>query len=438
MPGQSTRGTNGPLRFTFDPTNGTLTRYDGELRFSFRAHPPQARVRWRGDRRWRIDEAPDLLDFPELIERADRYRRDQERATTAPDANHEAVCRFLDLIPAQLQQELRVFPSRSWRLFGVLYRYPPALELTQTNRALSFALANGSDFVEHLSGSPLALAGAWAGRRRRDIAEMLGFDARPTAVRILSRVVPASIDIIVLLWLRRALRSDEVRQRLGHLERINRGVIALAVNPFTWRGLSPQFMIEVSTATDLDAGDRRIEQMLHDTVEMMTTLDRTGTKFSSLASLRDTHRELVKVFAERPPPVEDQLAEQPLPGIAGVIEPLSTAHELWREGMSQKNCVSAPHYAREVAAGSLYVYRLLSPERCTLSIRRSGKSWVVSELERAHNRKASKATWQRVRAWLANDGLPPEETVEPPRRAKPVEKCPPRSNGPTQLSLLLD
>ena len=438
MPGESTRGTKSPLRFDFNPSNGTLTRHDGDVRFSFRAHPPQARVRSRRNPRWLIDEAPDLLDFPDILRCVEHRRSAQEQGCEAPDPDAEALSRFLDQIPPPVQDELRVFPSRSWRMFNLLHCVPAALELTQTNRALSFALANASDFTQLQIAAPLAVARTWAGRRRHEITELLGFETHRSVVRILSRVVPASIDIIVLLWLRRALRNEEIRARLGHLERINRSVVALAVNPFAWRWISPQFVDEVSAAGDLDARDRRLEKTLHDTVEMMVALERRTTKFSSLDKLLDTHRELVQEFAKRPPPADDELAVLPLPGIPGIIEPLRTARELWREGVSQKNCVAAPHYAKQVKTGSLYVYRLLSPERCTLSIRRSNNKWVISELKRAYNRKASKAAWRWVGAWLKNDGKPPEAPTEPIPQPSSARKPLPAVPGRTQLFLRFD
>jgi len=89
-----------------------------------------------------------------------------------------------------------------------------------------------------------------------------------------------------------------------------------------------------------------------------------------------------------------------LPGIPGRIEPITSAAELVNEGEAQRNCVAS--YANRVHSGSTFIYRVLHPQRATLSVVR-GKSfdqWEVGELEARFNTDVSDETEDFVQAWL--------------------------------------
>ncbi|MFQ5418547.1 MAG: hypothetical protein ACE5FL_16085, partial [Myxococcota bacterium] len=62
----------------------------------------------------------------------------------------------------------------------------------------------------------------------------------------------------------------------------------------------------------------------------------------------------------------------------------------------------ADSFDRGVLEGRTYYYSVLSPERCTLSLRRRGGKWVLGQLERARNQPASRVTRRAVEEWLAS------------------------------------
>ena len=66
----------------------------------------------------------------------------------------------------------------------------------------------------------------------------------------------------------------------------------------------------------------------------------------------------------------------------------------------QGNCVAS--YASRVREGNTYIYRVLHPERATLSlVRRSPFSdWEIDELERRYNTDVSEETEDFVQAWV--------------------------------------
>ena len=72
--------------------------------------------------------------------------------------------------------------------------------------------------------------------------------------------------------------------------------------------------------------------------------------------------------------------------------------------LRQHNCVAG--YAERVAGGDTYIYRVLAPQRATLSlVRWSGGGWPIGELLRAGNSPVSAATRRSVREWLENSRL---------------------------------
>ena len=95
--------------------------------------------------------------------------------------------------------------------------------------------------------------------------------------------------------------------------------------------------------------------------------------------------------------------EPPVPGTAD-IEPLTDAGQLLEEGRAQRNCVGG--YGPGVASGKQFIYRVLRPERATLSLRLgSDGEWGIGQLLRACNQKVSPATTLAVLRWLARESV---------------------------------
>jgi hypothetical protein len=82
---------------------------------------------------------------------------------------------------------------------------------------------------------------------------------------------------------------------------------------------------------------------------------------------------------------------------------------LIEEGRRQKNC--AADYAKLIADGTMALSRVLSPERCTLSLRVSRGRWVFDQLKAACNAAVSPATERAVAEWLAGSPI-----IHVPRR----------------------
>jgi len=229
--------------------------------------------------------------------------------------------------------------------------------------------------------------------------------------------------------LRTVLRDQRRMERLRHLPRIGTGILELGRSTRILRSCSPAILTEIAASgEELHRAPTAACIKAH-----LALLDELGLPlarpFRSLRDLRDQHRELADGFHELrreleailrappPPPVRHQPAptppphprlpqtkhdesfpDPPFPGNQHVV-PLTTRDQLQTEGRVQANCVAS--YFQRVKNGSLYIYRVLWPERCTLSIakRRTGQ-WVIQELEAARNTRVRNETRRWIEDWI--------------------------------------
>jgi hypothetical protein len=71
---------------------------------------------------------------------------------------------------------------------------------------------------------------------------------------------------------------------------------------------------------------------------------------------------------------------------------------LVEEGWLQHNCVATQ--ADRAARGTVAVYRVLAPERRTLSLVQRRGVWSIEQLKAARNREVEPATRRAVAEWL--------------------------------------
>jgi len=78
--------------------------------------------------------------------------------------------------------------------------------------------------------------------------------------------------------------------------------------------------------------------------------------------------------------------------------------QLVEESRHQHNCVGG--YAERVVGGKVFIYRVLKPERATLSLRLGADGgWEIEQLLRACNQPVSPATALAVQRWLARESV---------------------------------
>jgi hypothetical protein len=332
------------------------------------------------------------------------------KTLTAAQQRKRAFDKFRFACPKPVARRVEPFRTDHLRLLRLLQRLGDAGDLLETNPALGFCLAV-ADLIGSLIGSDPETMTRIAGWKQTDIMAQLGLPTSKRAARILAKIHPASMSRGVAVGLRMSLRNEQALKLLGHLPRLNIGVLALVndprLRPMVSAGLLEQ-VLEDPRETYFPFAARELEAACAMSDSLGVDLGRLRLRERSrITSLHDEisedylrHQALQHMqrhtggrdkitFAFPPPPIPGNMA----------IKPLQSPAALVREGTEQSNCVGS--YAARVAAGNTYIYQVLAPERATLSIVRLDQGpWQIGELLLAHNRRVGLETRRWVKAWL--------------------------------------
>ena len=318
---------------------------------------------------------------------------------TLAEQRRRAFDGFRFSMPKPIAAAVEKFQNRQWGILRLVRLSEGVIELARLNPALAFALGNFGPFRETF----LTMEGAAAisRKRQRDMAEALGFPGTEAAAKVLAKISAESVAVDVLLLLRGALRREGTLKPLSHLQKFNAGVLALATSPSLLEATTPALLAEVGESAT-EKYQARASEMLRDTLEMLAVVDaRAGCpKIQSLARLRAMHAEVSAKFLKMRPGGSGD-PRLPLPPLRGTrdIVPILTTTALAEEGKTQNNCVAT--YAERVRRRTTFIYRVLRPERATLSIVKGGDGdWRINELECRANTKVSAITRLAVESWL--------------------------------------
>jgi hypothetical protein len=291
--------------------------------------------------------------------------------------------------PWALRQIGRLRPSQQWSLLGFLNRGGAAAgELAESNLALAHLVA--TRVRPEQTSAVLA-------RRQRDVLELLDLPATRSSVRVLRRVVDREIDVPLLDIAMRWLGDPRGRRYLAHASRIG-AALRLLPEPGGPGWLAPAAVHDTLALTDPDSLARLSEcrflvaELAQLGFEPPGRLHSLADLEGWLARLRRRHQQAGLSGASEP------LPEPPFPGIPGRIEPIRSGQELLDEGTEMAHCVF--DYYRDGMAGRIAFYRVLAPERCTLSLVRRKQGWQLQMLKRRANREPSFEGWGEVVRWL--------------------------------------
>lgn len=367
----------------------------------FRVIHPYRPKRRRSKRKAEVVD-PDQLAFGFFDE---THSESPDRGLTPAEQRKEAFDRFRFSMPKPVGNVLEPFRNNQWPLL-VLLRYDEgALELAENNPALAFALA------QHLKGDREMISALSCCRmRQRDLLEILGLPSSKRAVNLFRKISPLSINGDNWDAMTGVIRSqlEEPKSPLYHLSAINSGVVEILGDLRASRAATPGLLREVSRDR-AESHRGRVVHLIGSTLRMQEEL-RTREQVSSfpnVARLKEVHAEVTARYQRRIRQLidanrhdTDLFRNPPFPGIPGKIEPIISAEGLVDEGEEQGNCVAS--YAGRVRAGSTFIYRVLEPERATLSIVRSSPfaDWTIGELEAGYNTDVRSETEDFVEAWL--------------------------------------
>lgn len=401
----------------FKPETGKLYIFSGDGVSVLTGWPrPMAWRKTRSDGQWKafrpeisiprsdLDDRIRRLEFP-----ADRTGQilmpfclppDQSRANRTRLAWH----RWSATIPPEVREVVGRFPQRQWHVLSFLARCgDAALDLAVSNPALAYALASNWVYHRPAVRQPLRSARALLrpGRKQREVLAWLGFPGTEAARKTLAKVVPKAISISSLLYLHRSAANAAVVKAAAHLPRLNAGALRIATDPALLPLTAPTLLDEVAHRREEDRR-ARTAYLLQDSVAMYRLLFPNRTypaPARRLQQLMQFHDDLAEdVNRARCLDRDIPFPEPPVKGTDSIV-PITSARELAAEGRIQRNCV-ASYLERVAVQQRYYIYRVLSPERCTLAIIRRGSSWALAELLRTHNQEPSEVTMRAVRQWL--------------------------------------
>jgi hypothetical protein len=278
-------------------------------------------------------------------------------------------------------------------------------DLARSNAVLAYLAA------QRLAGDLERINSARPGRlKQREVLGLLGLPETSALVKLLRKIQPQSVTGENWRRLVEALRSadGEIHRRLAHLGEVNTGVLAILLDPGLAAASGNRLLEEVA-ADKRENYRARVARMLSEVLIMQEELQRRRAvrQFRDLDHLRRLHevlavdyRRLMARMREARQYSRVNFRRPPVPGVKGKIVPLQSPEQLIEEGEAQGNCVAS--YAASVAAGGTFIYRVLEPERATLSVvREADGSWSIGELKARYNADVQPATLRSVDGWLS-------------------------------------
>jgi hypothetical protein len=321
-------------------------------------------------------------------------RKSHPPPTSRIGDKRRALDAFRFSLPREVARRVEPFPNRQFAVIRCQQRYAWYDDLLDSHAPLAFCVANPSllrrRFEQRL-----------AGLKQRELLEHFGFPNSRSAVQTLRRLAPESLHSHHLLALRQLLKTPDRLKELRHAPIINAGVLQVLADDAVYGCVTPAFIQDVA-ATAAEKYCARAADLVREALHFHDVVRPTARRplLTSIARAEAMHTELGQRYASlhKQRILECRFPRPPVAGTASIV-PLRTPRDLVIEGEQQHNCVAT--YARWVERSEVFVYRVVAPQRATLSLRRQPDgSWGISELLAACNRRVSWQTRHAVEDWL--------------------------------------
>ncbi len=330
-------------------------------------------------------------------------------------------------LPPSYGIALAPFKSHQWSMMVYLSKNRRFYELLKSSPALAFILANNHKINFDVYFDDLSLD-ELTGMKQQKLLELIDLPGTKKMAQILRKIQPSSAHPKLLGQIKYCLQDEESVKKLSHLKKVNAGVLYLLGSTESIRTkATPQLLEEVSNNRPNDHYPSAAQQM-RECLRWHNQLraNQRFPRFQTLEALTAYHEELSaetdrlleiarqqqeqadrQAQTDRERELEEMLRKPfPKPPIEGTrnIIPLRSGRELVEEGRLQHNCVG--RYSHFVCSGSCYIYRVLKPERATLSIvKRAGSQWSIGELKASCNSAVKPETKSRIASWLESNQL---------------------------------
>ncbi len=321
--------------------------------------------------------------------------------------------RFVAQAPQSVKETVLSFPSPyRFGLLALISRAQSSMDVVLANPALAFCLSQSHLFLQMRPARTWDVARRLLQRRQRDALEPLGFPPAESAARILRKIPCHAVSIRRAYTLQKALWDKKMHQRLCHVQVLSAPVLEVLTIAPSWDAISSRLLNELGEIRDpAEASDaaHMIRQLMGTGTAMVQGLAPLRLLPASLRQLKRAYFERVLLAVPRPPvapdlPLDVLFPEPPFPVPRYTqrdihLEPIRTVKELLAESYEMRHCIAT--YARDIVAGECCAFRVLAPERGTLTLVPYAPShWVVGDLRGVKNHVLRRSTLLAVAAYL--------------------------------------
>lgn len=281
---------------------------------------------------------------------------------------------FCSTLPPVVREPAQALGDDLFSALELFLEVPAAMDLVKRDRVLALALSRHWEF-------PAVGCVDWEAvrqnvcRRRRDIISWLGYPARESTVKALQRVRVEGFDCAIKIQRALAVLSDpDYGPALAHIAHIDQFMINRLSNPLTRQWIDLVWLKKTGA---------RIARWCMSHWEEINDLFAAGiievSEARQLSKRNLSHRSILpylKTYTFTPAPV---------PAFSG-IEHLDRAEALIREGEEMCHCAGSMFYQTQSSDGVVALYRVLSPVRATLALRRGTVGvWEFDSIKGPHN-----------------------------------------------------
>lgn len=313
--------------------------------------------------------------------------------------------RLCDAIPEDTNAICSLMPAMDFQVAQACAVSPAARQLA-SDSPLLFLLA-----VDYARQQPLSVEAfeQLLALKRSEILSAAGLPGSKSLARLVGRLKLSPMMPWELDDVHRALQQPDFLALLRHYPEVhlNHLRLLLRVQRPLWQGML--CLVNAHTqATDLSWTCR----MIRDTLNLAGGNEQVLAQVNSREDLQDQHDRFIDRFnrqnhrnseekrIELAQELEDEHGDYPQPPVTPLegIEPLASWLELLEEGATMRHCVGS--YDMAVAWGEVFIYRMVWPERLTISLEYRNNTWVVGEVRASCNANPSPAALERVRRWV--------------------------------------
>ena len=324
--------------------------------------------------------------------------------------SHDVWLHFKRTVPEEIQEVVgRQFRYSQIQLVKALRHCPELIYLARSCPPLFWLIVEKNSDVNILN--------SWNFTRlvrspRPEILSRLGYIGTKSAIKLLSKIEIDYFRDEDLFHLKDIMISEEKISLLRHYKVLSKTHLFAAANyP---RLLKYTFVRNELSRNDLSlSAFKQLASLCDDTCNMAQIL-RWGNIEDFLNSIRSPqqlerrHDDLVMALHNEQVNTgllkdllqiygNDAFPPPPVPG-GDAIQPITSLHELAREGLEMQNCILT--YAHRIFENRFFCYKILKPERATLGLEFSQGTPVIADARLKKNSKPSHATFRVVEEWL--------------------------------------